>query len=158
MLHFTAFCFFGFTACRLFETLYYMNQCWLIINWTLRNKHQWNWNPDENIFCQQNSFKNICEMAAILYRPFCVVLTLRDFYNGGLVQNSVGHLIPPQPSGLRNRLRRILSARLYILYSGCRYTVGQLALISCQERPHSLPVRASSGVPLVSSKSYYYSL
>ena len=29
-------------ACRLFGSSHYPKQCWRIVNWTLRNKHQWN--------------------------------------------------------------------------------------------------------------------
>ena len=44
---------------------HYLNQCWLIINWTL------NWNS--SIFCKGNSFQNaVCKMAAILLWPWCV--------------------------------------------------------------------------------------
>ena len=48
---------------------HYLNQCWNIVNWTLRNKLQLNWNP--NIFVQENAFENVCKMASILSRPQC---------------------------------------------------------------------------------------
>ena len=52
---------------------YYLNQCWNITNWTLRNKLQWNFNRNSNIFIQENAFESIvCEMTAILPRPQCV--------------------------------------------------------------------------------------
>ena len=45
---------------------HYLNQCWNIVNWTLRNKFQWNCNRNSNIFIQENAFENIvCEMASI---------------------------------------------------------------------------------------------
>ena len=49
---------------------HYLNQCWNIVNWTLRNKLQWNFNPNSYIFIQLNTFENvICRMASILSRP-----------------------------------------------------------------------------------------
>ena len=45
------------------------NQCWIIVNWTLRNKLQWNFNRHIKLFTHENAFENIvCEMA-----PFCPV-------------------------------------------------------------------------------------
>ena len=51
---------------------HYLNQHWNIVNWTLRNKLQWNFNRNSNIFIQENAFESVCEMAAILSRPQCV--------------------------------------------------------------------------------------
>ena len=49
---------------------HYLNQCWNIVNWTIGNKLQWNFNRNENIFIQENAFENIVwKMAAILSRP-----------------------------------------------------------------------------------------
>ena len=43
------------------------------VNWTHRNKIQWNLNPNSNTFIQQNVFENVVsKMAAILSRPQCV--------------------------------------------------------------------------------------
>ena len=45
---------------------HYLNQCWSIVNCTLRNKLQW------NLKIQENAFENVvCEMASILFRPQC---------------------------------------------------------------------------------------
>ena len=45
----------------------YLNQCWVIVNWTRRNKLQWNFNQNTNVFIQENASENIvCGMAAIL--------------------------------------------------------------------------------------------
>ena len=50
-----------------------LNQCCDIVNWTLRNKLEWNFNRYSYIFIQENLFENIvCEMASILSRPQCV--------------------------------------------------------------------------------------
>ena len=48
---------------------HYPNQCWVIVNWTLKNKLQWNFNQTTKLFIQENASENIiCEMAAILSR------------------------------------------------------------------------------------------
>ena len=62
-------------ACR-----HYLNQCWNIVNWILRNKFQWNFNRYSNIFIPENAFENVvCEMASILSWPQCVnTLTARQ--------------------------------------------------------------------------------
>ena len=52
---------------------HYRNQCWNIVNWTLRNKLQWNCNRNSNISIEENAFENnVCEKAAILSQPQCV--------------------------------------------------------------------------------------
>ena len=52
---------------------HYLNQCWNIVNWTLRNKLQWNLNRNSNIFIEENDFESVvCETASILSRPQCV--------------------------------------------------------------------------------------
>ena len=37
---------------------HYLNQCWLIINWILRNNWKSNLNQNELVFCQENAFEN----------------------------------------------------------------------------------------------------
>ena len=50
-----------------------LNQCWNIVNWTLRDKPHWNFNYNWHIFIQENTFENvICQMASISSRPQCV--------------------------------------------------------------------------------------
>ena len=52
---------------------HYLNQCWNIVNWTFRNKLQWNLNWNLCIFIQENPFENVVwKMAAILSWPQCV--------------------------------------------------------------------------------------
>ena len=47
-----------------------LNQCWNIVNWILRNKLQWNFNWNSEIFIQENVFETVvCEMVAILSEP-----------------------------------------------------------------------------------------
>ena len=49
---------------------HYLNQCWLIVNWALRNKVQWNFNRYSNIFIQKHAYENlVSKMAAILSQP-----------------------------------------------------------------------------------------
>ena len=39
------------------------------VNWTYRNKLQWNSNQNTTLFINENAFENVvCEMAAILYK------------------------------------------------------------------------------------------
>ena len=50
-----------------------LHQCCSIVNWTLRNKLQWNLSQYSYIFIQENAFENVIwKMAAILSRPQCV--------------------------------------------------------------------------------------
>ena len=52
---------------------HYLNQWWNIVNWTLRNKLQWHFNRNLNIFIQENALEDVvCEMASIFSRPQCV--------------------------------------------------------------------------------------
>ena len=54
----------------LVQIWHYLNQCWNIVNWTLRNKLQWNFNRNRNIFVQENALENVvCEMASFWSRP-----------------------------------------------------------------------------------------
>ena len=58
---------------------HYLNQWWLIINWTLRNKLQRNFDQNATIFIQENPFENIiCKMSVILYRPQGICLASGD--------------------------------------------------------------------------------
>ena len=51
---------------------HYLNQCWNIVNLTVRNSH-WNLNRNSYIFFHENAFENVAwEMATILSRPQCV--------------------------------------------------------------------------------------
>ena len=54
---------------------YYLNQCWLIGNWALRNKILWKFNLKTKLIFQENAFKIkkvTCKMPAILFFPQCV--------------------------------------------------------------------------------------
>ena len=70
-------------ACRLFGAKPLSNQCWAIINWTPRNKLQWNFNQNTKLFIHENACENIvCEMAAILSRGRWVSSLCHDFAVG----------------------------------------------------------------------------
>ena len=48
---------------------HYLNLCWLIVNWTLRNKLLWNLSSTLNFFIHGNALENvICGLVAILSR------------------------------------------------------------------------------------------
>ena len=52
---------------------HYLNQCWNIVNWTPRNKLQWNFNWNSYIFIHENSLENfIWKLMAIFSQPQCV--------------------------------------------------------------------------------------
>ena len=52
----------------------YIYQCWNIIDSNPRNKLHWNLNQNWCIYTQENAYENVvCKMAAILYRPQCVI-------------------------------------------------------------------------------------
>ena len=60
--------------------IHYLNQCWVIANWTIRNKFKWNFNQNTKLFIHKNVSEDIiCKMAAILSRgdePMLVVWML----------------------------------------------------------------------------------
>ena len=63
-------------------TSHYLNQCWNIVNWILRNKLQWYFNRNSDIFIQENALENVvCEMASILSRPQCVKSPIWQSYS-----------------------------------------------------------------------------
>ena len=56
-------------ACLLFDTKSLFNQCWDIVNWTLRDKLQWNYNQNIKLSNHENASGNsLCEMVTILSR------------------------------------------------------------------------------------------
>ena len=62
--------------------------CWDIVNWTFRNKLQWNLNRNSNIFIQENVFENVVwKITAILSWPQCVKGSLYLCY--GLKLNGI---------------------------------------------------------------------
>ena len=54
---------------------HFLNQCCIIVNWTLRNKLQWHFNWNLNILIQENAYEYVVwEMSAILPWHRCVNL------------------------------------------------------------------------------------
>ena len=50
---------------------HYLNQCSIIVNWTLANIFQWKFNQNTAIFIEENARENVvCELASILSRTF----------------------------------------------------------------------------------------
>ena len=74
---------------------HYLKQWWIIVNWTLRNKLQWNFNRNSNIFIQENALEHVvCEMDDISSRPQCVKQT--NHYLGSLLQDfSISSMLSP---------------------------------------------------------------
>ena len=69
-------------ACRLIGAKPLSEQMLDYLNWTLRNKLQWNLNRNFNIFIQENAFESVvCETAAILSRLQCVKLNIKKADN-----------------------------------------------------------------------------
>ena len=50
----------------------YLNQCWNIVNWTLRNKLQWNLDRNSNITFKKMHLK----VSSAKRRPFCLGLNV----------------------------------------------------------------------------------
>ena len=61
------------------------DKCWVIVNWTIRNKIQWNISRNWNIFIQGNAFENVWQMAAILSRPQMLNQLSLNFFHGVLL-------------------------------------------------------------------------
>ena len=60
---------------------HYLNHWWIIVNWTPRNKFQWNLNWNSFIFSHENVFENVVwKISAIL--PQCVKLGHGCMYLG----------------------------------------------------------------------------
>ena len=45
---------------------HYLNQCWIIVYWTLRKKLHWNFNQNTKLFIHKNASENM----SVKYRPF----------------------------------------------------------------------------------------
>ena len=57
----------------LIGTSHYLNQYWVIFNWTLRNKLQGNFNHNTKLFIHNNAHENVvCEMRSILPKDIWV--------------------------------------------------------------------------------------
>ena len=59
-------------TCRLSAPSHYPNQCWLVVEWTLKNKFRWNMNQNTAIYIQEMHLK----MLSTKRRTFCSGLML----------------------------------------------------------------------------------
>ena len=60
-------------SCRIFSASHYLNQCWAIVNWTLRNKFQPIFCQNIKLFIHKSASENIVwDMVAILSSLFYV--------------------------------------------------------------------------------------
>ena len=90
-------------ACHSSAPSHYLKQCWFIVNWTLRNKIQWNSNQNTKIFIHENTFENISEMVAILSRGKWVKLTNEIW--GDLILKIIWHHLASGPQNHMESLR-----------------------------------------------------
>ena len=51
---------------------HFLNQCWNIVNWTLKNKYQWHFSRNSNIFIKEIAFENFILKSSHLFQPQCV--------------------------------------------------------------------------------------
>ena len=59
------------------QIIAYLNKCWVIVNWTLKNTLQWNINQNIKLYIHENAPEVIvCKMAAILSRRKYVKYTV----------------------------------------------------------------------------------
>ena len=66
---------------------HYLNDCWVIVNWTLRNNLQWNFDQNTKLSIHENASENIvCEMAAVLSKEWSV-----KWCNGDMLYRSQKH-------------------------------------------------------------------
>ena len=106
---------------------HHLNQCWVIVNWTLRNKFQRNINWNTTIFIQENAFGNVVwKMAAILSHPQCV-------------------------NCIKGWVLATWSIQVWRNDRKCKYNAvpwsrSQFSPKSSQKTPHSSPARARYGV------------
>ena len=97
---------------------HYLNQCWNIVNWTLRNKLQWKFNRNSDIFIHENAIESVvCEMAAILSRPEYVKKGSKSRIQGNL--NSLLFFCHLSPVGvnLLTEMSIISYIHIYAYYS-----------------------------------------
>ena len=74
---------------------HYLNQCWVIVNWTQRNKLQWNCNQNTKFFIHENASENIvCKMAAILSRVRWINKQLPSLYQISMMCHEYSSMPP----------------------------------------------------------------
>ena len=99
---------------------HYLNQYGNIAYWTLRNKFQWNFNWNSNIFIEENTFENVaCEMLSISSRPQCVYIPgLEKVYLKHSISSAVKAPVLAPIVRPQNMLSRTLRSPLQKNHSG----------------------------------------
>ena len=71
--------------------VHYLNQFWNIVNWTFKNKLQWNFDQNSYIFIQENAFEYVvCIGLNVLISEnysFMMILIIR---NGFILEKRLG--------------------------------------------------------------------
>ena len=115
---------------------YYLNQYWVFVNWTLRNKLQWNLNRNTKIFIHENALK----ISSAKWRPFCpggdelTHLLLKPEYSRRTVWNSScsGSLNYQVAVSLKfHELSKIFSQNMCICQNRNFYENCKLKLCTC---------------------------
>ena len=102
----------------------YLNQCWIIVNWALRNKLQWNFNQNRKVFIHKNASENIvCETVAILSRERWVKPLLKIKRPWVIVHRppKVWHHLEHRRQG--RVMRPTLEYLLSMIITNCDYSV-----------------------------------
>ena len=87
-----------------------LNQCWHIVNCTLKNKHQWNLDRHTKFFIQEKLIKNVVGKSVVfLHRPKVVLL----FKNVDVVTPGTRLVVCKNKSAKALVSEALLSARAY---------------------------------------------
>ena len=97
----------GYVTCS--APSHYLNQCWVIVNWTIRKNFRWNLNQNYNIFIKENAFK----MSSAIWLPFCPQED--EWASPGHVTSVVALLHQSAcPAGMKHVLHYIILLFLFI--------------------------------------------
>ena len=123
--------------CRIYAPLncstlsHYMNQCWLVVNWTLWNQFLWNSYQNTKLFIHENTFHNaVCEIVAILSSVYSIKcawvpgIKRAVYYRKQASQkNSLNHIFFPT-------IPNVIPLKTYVVISSPCYSVSktQMAL------------------------------
>ena len=119
---------------------YYLKQCEIIVNWTMRNKVQWNQNQNSNIFIQENTLENVVsEMASILSRPqwVSIIIILVHYHSCQATETQLyilyhrWKLWAPSSQVRCNKLQNWQGARLIVSVIAIRGTWPTINIMNC---------------------------
>ena len=100
-----------FVACS--APSHYLHQHWLLVNWTLWNKLQLNFNQNNTLFIHEKVFESVvCEMAAILSRGNELMVDMRFRCSNVIMQNSRSDVVAFRESTHWGRVTYICVGRL----------------------------------------------